>query len=98
MTDTEFREAAAMYPDIVNAIAFTEAIFCVPPQHSSESAFDLCVRAGLGPDKIIANIVEISSETLDSDSLEDLACRDRAVLQMRLPNYRRYIAGKLGCV
>jgi len=84
------------YPSIIQAVAWTELIVC-QPNKGEQTSWDMMLSHQLSLDEILHCI----QATIAGEENEGIMPRDvilAAQAQMRMPEYRRYLAGKLGLV
>lgn len=90
------------YPKVRQAVAWTEAFVCIPPEDGERPAWDLLMAAepAMTPGEIVAVIRETIREELEGDDTSTAGRRAAmfALPQVDHPDYLTYIRGKMGCM
>jgi len=83
----------AAYPNARIAVAYTELIICGSADDDGESSWDLMMKAQ--PPMTLDEIWKCIYESVEDET----ECKaQEARVQMTHPDYRRYLAGKLGLI
>lgn len=89
----------ASYPNAPQVVAFVEMILCVPPQGESRSSWELMMGARFGPSDVINTVRELlAAELVDGTIQVRPDILRAAIAQVDTPDFRRYVAGKMGAM
>lgn len=93
------RELLEAYPNAWHAIAYVEHVLCGPPEPGGQSSWEILVASGLSPMRIVALIAEMLREELKEPvQIIRAEILNAAIWECGTPDFRNYIAGKMGAV
>ena len=84
------KQQLSAYPTCARAVAYTELVICTP-QSEPYCCWDLLTSKPLSPDEIL-RLIKL---TVESYAYEEPWARE-TLAQMGTPEYKQYLAAKLG--